>query len=156
MTVKLLPYRDAEDQREVYCRELAEHGDAERAGEVAGYTPGSARTLQYRPEIKRRVAELCGERLAYAVPTALSRMVNLLDSDLPTVQLSAAREILSRGGLPELHALAIANQPQRSREEIYAAMRHEAYSNPRQLIHIFGREILEMALATGGIEDDQS
>lgn len=95
------------EQRETYCEELARHGDPKLAGEVAGYSPESARTLQYRPEVKSRVAELCAERLRLQVPKALNKLEALLDSDLPTVSLGAVREVLGRGGLSEHLALDV-------------------------------------------------
>jgi len=107
-------------QREVYCQELAKHGDVTIAGSKAGYTPETARTLQYRPNVRERVRELCAQRLAFAVPKAVARLEELLDADVPGVTIQAIREVLSRGGLPETQSLQV--ERKQSHEEQLAEL----------------------------------
>lgn len=94
-------------QRQIFCETLAETGDVALAGERAGYTAESARTISYRREVKAEVQRLCTERLTAALPLALNRLIALLDDSLPTVALNACRAVLDRAGLPATQNLDV-------------------------------------------------
>lgn len=75
------------------------------AGELCGVSERTARRRLKSPDLIRTIAVLRAERQAEIVarledlaPTAIARLAQLLEADVPGVQLQAARTVLTLAG----------------------------------------------------------
>lgn len=82
---------------ERFCELIAEGKTVAEAGQLVGYTNGSARVMATRH--KGRIIEIAKDRLALSVPLAIDVVHRLLESEDEKVRLAAAKEVFSRGGV---------------------------------------------------------